>query len=297
MSWTWVEPCCGSASIALALLGARRPLLPYQGSKWRFRERLLATVGMPGSPDHVRLADAGPWGVAAPTVIDPVARAGVIARLEAFAARDARAVYDALHQGPVPADPIDATAQFLFLQRLAYSGKAVGDRDGRWVSPGFNTSSAYGLPGTERFGAVHPMIPSLIGVLRGYDLAPAIVTGGRQPARAPTEPVDRPTVVYLDPPYAGSTAYPAGDLSRDEVVALAEAWRRAGARVLISESEPIDALIARGWRAAPLDPGRQDTSRFRGKQAEWLTIGEPPGSIRSSGAGGIENLDSSVRIG
>lgn len=275
--WSLVEPCCGSASLTLHLLGARRPLLPYQGSKWRFRAalgaRIAAVVGA-GAPREVALFDPGPWGIAAPTVLDPALRSGVAALLEDLAARDARAVYDALHQGPAPADPVAYTAQFLFLQRLAYSGKAVGVRDGRWSSPGFNTSSAYGLPGTDRFGAVRPMIPSLVRVLRGYrGLATPAVRGAQRGAPAPEGPVRGPTLVYLDPPYQGSTRYPNGDLDRAAVVALARAWREAGATVVVSEAEALPELVSDGWSAELLTEGRGDTSPFRGKQQEWLTIG------------------------
>lgn len=276
MGWQYIEPCCGSAAIALALLGARRSLLPYQGSKWRLRRALLPRLrpfAQSLSPRRVELSDPGPWGVVAPTVLRPELRAGVIERLDFMDRLDPGQVYDALHQHPVPADPVEYSAQYLFLQRLSYSGKAVGEREGCWSSPGFNKSSAYGLAGTERFGRVKPMIPSLIRVLRSYDelLRPEELCGGRRPARAPRHPVQEETVVYIDPPYAGSTAYPAADLERSEVVALALAWAEAGASVYVSEGEGIDALVARGWRAERVDAGRSDRSRFRGKQQEWLT--------------------------
>jgi hypothetical protein len=279
--WSYVEPCCGSASIALALLGARRPLVPYQGSKWRFRDRLISRfgeAGVSGSPASITLWDAGPWGEVAPLLFRPEARARVIERLGALAAEDARAVYQRLNYAPVSEDPHDRAAEFLFLQRLSYSGKAVGTRAGCWVSPGFNTSSAYGLPGTDRFGAVKPMIPSLLGVLAGYarSLAPAAVDGGRRSAPAPDGPTARRTIVYIDPPYVCSTAYPDGALSRDEVVALAVRWRDAGASVFVSEGEPVVALADRGWGTRLLDDGRGDTSPFRGKQQEWLTYAVAP---------------------
>ena len=99
--------------------------------------------------------------------------------------------------------------------------------------------------------------------------------GARGAAVAPREAIDQPTVVYLDPPYAGSTAYPAGDLSRDGVVALALAWEQAGARVVVSEGVPVEELVRHGWTAQRLNAGRHDTSRFRGKQEEWLTLSGP----------------------
>lgn len=274
--YTLIETCCGSAALTLHLLGARRPLLPYQGSKWRFRHGLagrLAELGFAGPPAEARLYDPSPWGRTMAVVRSSAPRTALIARLRAFAAEDAQTAYLRTHGAPAATDDATFAAEFLFLQRLAFSGKAVGLRDGRWTSPGFNTSSAYGLPGTDRFGAVKPMIPSLVRVLEGYDRL-AEVPGESRSAAAPLPagPVDRPTVVYVDPPYAGSTRYPNGDLARAEVEALASAWRDAGATVLVSESEPLPGLVRAGWSAERLYAGRDDTSPFRGKQPEWVTF-------------------------
>jgi hypothetical protein len=168
---------------------------------------------------------------------------------------------------------VQLAAEYLFLQRLAYSGKAVGIRDGRWASPGFNTSSAYGLAGTDRFGEVLPMVRGLIRVLRGYSsLGHAAVGGSQTPAPMPTRAVTRATVVYLDPPYAGSTLYPNGVLDRGDATALALAWSDAGATVVVSEATALPELVARGWTPVHLYRGRRDESPFRGKQEEWLTI-------------------------
>ena len=280
MGYRLVELCCGSAALTLSLCGARRSLLPYQGSKWRFRKLLarhLAEAGFTGAPSRVTLFDPGPWGRVMPVVLDPSRRAELVAMLRTLAERDPHQVYTGLHQHPVPSAPVRYAAEYLFLQRLAYSGKAVGVRDGRWSSPGFNTSSAYGLPGTERFGQVKPMVPSLVRVLEGYQaqLEAVPVDGGQQPAPGP-DALDGPVLVYFDPPYAGSTRYPNGSLSREEVVALALAWHAAGATVFISEGEPLPGLVDQGWTARPLDAGRADTSPFRGKQAEWLTVSPEP---------------------
>ena len=157
--FTFLELCCGSAALTLHLLGAKRSLLPYQGSKWRFRKQLGALLranGAQGVPGRVELFDPGPWGTVAGSVIAAGSRAAIIDQLQRMTLLDPREVYDSLHGDPVPEDPVAFSAQYLFLQRLAYSGKAVGVRGGRWSSPGFNSSSAYGLPGTERFGAVRP---------------------------------------------------------------------------------------------------------------------------------------------
>lgn len=275
--WTLVEPCSGSAAFTLHLLGARRALLPYQGSKWRFRHSLEArarSLGFEGAPSRVRLTDPGPWGHTLRVVLDAGLRLDLIRTLERWSEQDPRSVYNGIHLAPVSTHPVTAAAEHLFLQRLAFSGKAVGIRKGSWASPGFNTSSAYGLAGTGRFGPVKPMIPSLIRVLRGYAdqlRASATVHVQREPAHPPAAQASR-TLVYLDPPYAGTTAYPNGAMDSEEVASLAQAWRCAGAAVMVSEQRgvPLD-----DWNRQQLYVGRNDTSPFRGKQAEWVTWSGP----------------------
>ena len=277
LPWTLVEPCAGSAALTLHLLGAKRSVLPYQGSKWRFRHALEGKVrdlGFEGSPEHVVLTDPGPWGVALEAVLDRRWRTDLIARLKGMGAKDPRAVFDCLH-GSLHADAkIEFSAEFLFLQRLAFSGKAVGvTPTGCWNSPGFNKTSAYGLEATDRFGRVHPMVPSLIRVLESYNGLDPSFTALRQSAFHPKGRITKPYLVYLDPPYEGSTAYPGGSMTRDQVIALARAWHDAGAAVIVSEAEPLEELV--GWRSQRLYKGRDDTSPFRGKQEEWITFTRP----------------------
>ena len=84
------------------------------------------------------------------------------------------------------------------------------------------------------------------------------------------------TIAYMDPPYVGTTGY-ASDLPRSEVVTLARRWHAAGARVCISEAEPIPELVADGWHAVRIDGERQGHKRtFSKQQAEWLTLSHAP---------------------
>lgn len=272
MAYTLVEPCCGSAAFTLHLLGARRSILPYQGSKWRFRKGLEAIareLGFDGPPERVVLTDPGPWGRVMGVLLQREARQELLVELERLAATDPSEVFARLQGSPVPeADPSFA-AEFLFLQRLSFSGKAVGTRQGCWASPGFNVSSAYGVAATDRFGEVKPMIPSLLRVLRDYDrlLLDVPVEARCAPAGPPVEVRGR-VLVYLDPPYVESTRYPDGQMTRGEVVALARAWQERGAAVIVSEQHSLDLP---GWRRDRLSTGRGDTSPFRGKQQEWVT--------------------------
>src|SRR5690606_2116007 len=132
---------CGSAAFTLHLLGARRAILPYQGSKWRFRKELEAIaeeLGFVGPPDRVVLTDPGPWGRVMGVLLRRSARQHLIEELERLAAMDASAVFERLQGAPVPEADSAFAAEFLFLQRLSFSGKAVGTRRGCWASPGFN---------------------------------------------------------------------------------------------------------------------------------------------------------------
>jgi hypothetical protein len=274
VNYTLVEPCCGSAAFTLHLLGARRAILPYQGSKWRFRKGLEATaeeLEFVGPPDRVVLTDPGPWGRVMGVLLRRGDRRDLVEELERLAAMDASAVFERLQGSPVPQTDSAFAAEFLFLQRLSFSGKAVGIRRGRWASPGFNKTSAYGVAATDRFGEVKPMIPSLLRILRDYDraLVDVAVDARCAPAGTPSELQLRGRVlVYLDPPYVESTSYPDGQLTRGEVVALAHAWRERGAAVIISEQHSLELP---GWRRGLLSTGRDDSSPFRGKQQEWVT--------------------------
>ena len=234
----------------------------------------MRSLGIEGHPSAVSLSDPGPWGSVMAVVLDPEKRQEVVDQLFSLSERDPRTLYDELQGNPIPDDWSTFACEYLFLQRLSFSGKAVGIRDGRWASTGFNASSAYGLPGTDRFGPVKPMIPSLISVLEGYRTAlrpDATVTCERAPAAPPEGPSPPDTLVYIDPPYSDTTSYPNGSLSRDDVVELARAWRAAGATVMVSEGEPLQALVDHGWQMTQLYAGRSDTSPFRGKQQEWVT--------------------------
>ncbi len=94
------------------------------------------------------------------------------------------------------------------------------------------------------------------------------------------------TMVYMDPPYVGTTGY-ASDLPRADVVALARRWAAAGATVCISEAEAIPDLVVEGWHAVRIDGERVGQRRtFSKQQSEWLTLNRPP-AWRPSVQGGL----------
>jgi hypothetical protein len=255
--------------------------MPYQGSKWRHRRALEAIVrklGFVGAPDRVVLVDVGPWAATMAQVLHSESRLAVIELLRELGARDPREVYLELQGRMLPRSHVQLAAEHLFLQRLAYSGKAVGfSALYCWRSPGFNKSSAYGIEATDRFGTVNPMIPSLIATLESYDVLPEVaVTGICGRARKPWCEVKQPTLVYLDPNYQGSTSYPNGEMDRQEVLERARGYHTSGASVMVSEAEPLEELISQVWSSKCIDEGRKDSSRFRGQQEEWVTYTASP---------------------
>jgi hypothetical protein len=90
------------------------------------------------------------------------------------------------------------------------------------------------------------------------------------------DPLPEGTLVFIDPPYVGTTGY-AHDLDRPAVVRLAQQWAAAGARVMISEAVPIEALVACGWHAVEVSAMRVGQKRtFSKQQREWVTTSFEP---------------------
>jgi len=278
--WDLVEPCCGSAALAYHLIGAKA-LLPYQGSKWKWRRELETVVrelNFQGEPRALHLSDPSPWPAVHGQVLDPTRRGAVLKRLRQMNTHDPREVFHALQGEPVPSTgqwAADYVAEYLFLQRLSFRGKAVGVIDGCWRSPGFSSSSAYGTPGSARFSEVKPQVPAMIRRLEDCRAPLDVLVYSAQrragpPAAAHVGP--RPTcrtLVYVDPPYKSTTKYPDGDLSRAEVVRHALAYREQGCAVIVSEAEPLDLP---GWKTKRLGQrGPGDDSPFKGKHSEWVT--------------------------
>lgn len=260
------------------LLGARRQVVPYQGSKWRVRRALAdlaAELGFEGPPAQVSLVDPGPWGVTAALLAGDRSARQVLAEVRALVDEDPGALYRRLHGAPVPRWSAPFAAEHLVLQRLAFSGKAVGiTPGGRWRAPGLNATSAYGTPATERFGAVRPQLLALVDALAGLTgLAEAWVGAVRGDATlASAALLSRsalPTLVYLDPPYAGTTPYPDGAMDLRQVGDLARRWADMGAAVIVSERAGLD--LGDGWQRRRLDAGRGGASPFRGGHEEWVT--------------------------
>lgn len=283
--WTFIEPCCGSAAISLRLLGYE-PVAPYQGTKDPYEIEIRDIIGrmlglFHGAPSRILLSDASPWALAVATLLREPERVLVtVTELVKQGAPDARrpkapeVLYERLSGALVPTDPVQLAAELFWLQRMSFSGRAVGERGGRWLTAGLNTTSAYGLPATGSFGAVHPQGNTLrravMRVHRHSDVSGFV--GLLTTELCCDLPIwDGPVVVLLDPPYQGTQGYPSGTLDRTEVVHTALRFANAGAFVIFCEAEPIDELVERGWEAIKLAEPRKRMQGDKHRE-EWVTV-------------------------
>jgi site-specific DNA-adenine methylase len=104
------------------------------------------------------------------------------------------------------------------------------------------------------------------------DLPPTVVGADAREIDPP--PLDG-VVVFLDPPYQGTTKY-AHDLDRDAVLELARRWDRAGATVAISEQEPLTGWADRVWHVDITAARKGQKRTFSKQQREWLSMNRPP---------------------
>ena len=278
------EPCAGSAALTLYLMGASEQLLPYQGNKWRLAPQIAQVLAMRGFADlgAACLADPGPWGAVWSVIGQgPAERQRLVVMIREFVQLDPRETYDRIVQEPCPEEPVELAARFLFLQRLSPAGRAVGwtDAPRRWRTAGFNKSSAYGTRATRGFGGVRPMLPYLVECLERMDSLrwPARFSASSEsfehPGRPPATWDPEQTVIFIDPPYLGTTGY-LGDavLSRDAVVRNARIWHKWGALVVISEAEPIAPLVDAGWETRQLKVAEKTGHAGWSQYDEWLTL-------------------------
>ena len=147
----------------------------------------------------------------------------------------------------------------------------------RWLCVKCWTLAGHG----GRFGGVPIVSPNggkhvpltrerLAGRVEDPGSLPASISEDCTQVEPPTLPPG--TVVYIDPPYVGTTGYTHA-LGRKQVIELALRWHEAGAMVAISEQEAIPELLALGWRGVDITSRRDGQKRtFSKQQSEFLTI-------------------------
>ncbi len=254
----FVELCAGLASVSLMLQGGKyaRPPVSRMGNKHGYALALLRVMGLRPGQGAERYLWCEP---------DPGCRALLHAYTDREVMQEAariirswkdeepRALWERLRaEGPVRCGEAREVARWSWVQRRSAHAKGDGFHGGNETHKIAPDAPADGFP----------------------NAIPATVT----PDARTLAPADLPpgTVAYCDPPYRNTTGY-GNDLPREEVVTMCRAWFDAGARVYISEAEPIDALVAEGWRTGGVTSQRVGQKRtFSKQQREWVTCSHEP---------------------
>lgn len=175
--------------------------------------------------------------------------------IRGWADQDPRKLWERLKaQGPIKAATAHEVARWSTLGVMSYR-QGSPDSGG----PVERYSDPQQIPGII---ASAPTFPAITVASDAREIDPPALPAG--------------SVVFMDPPYVGTTGY-GHNLPRADVVKLAQRWQAAGALVCISEQEPITQLMADGWHALDITATRKGQKRtFSRQQAEWLTMSEPP---------------------
>lgn len=174
--------CCGSGAVSVELVNRGYP------------------------PEDITMLDKGPWGLFWRMVGDGTFDADAFASRCAALPKDRAEIkpyMEALCKHPVAGD---AAYVFLLLQASSFGGKAIWTEGSKWMNCSFRS---YWLPTatSSRRSPVNPMMPlpetlaervsAVCSRMRGVHGVCGDITGF-----SPGE-----GVVYIDPPYAGTTHY------------------------------------------------------------------------------------------
>jgi hypothetical protein len=266
----FVELCAGLASVSLMLQGGKyaRPPVSRLGNKHGYGLALLRIMGLRPGQGAARYLwcepDAGCRALLhAYTDREVMQEAARIIR--SWKDEEPRALWERLRaEGPIRVGEAREVARLGVLHARSFGGK--GPANG-YAPPEPRQDTDNPFRSRWKLEDPAPKMESA-GTL------PATVT----PDARAIEPADLPpgTVVFVDPPYVGTTGY-GNDLPREDVVNMARRWAEAGARVYISEAEPLPALVADGWHAVEITSQRIGQKRtFSKQQREWVTCSVPP---------------------
>lgn len=237
-SAVFCDLCCGSGAVSLAIVEA----------------------GLP--PDRLIMLDKGPWGDFWRTIGDGSFDCD---RLESIIAElpSAEGIKEKL--GEMALRPVDGDSVYIFLllQAGSFGGKAIGQCNGKWVTHGFR-SLWMPKEGCNRKSHVNPMMPmpdTILARVREISRRCRGATGLTMDVADFVTPAQ--AVVYVDPPYEGTTDYVGGQL---DILAVAEGLE---CPCYISEAKPIgdcSLLLSSGRQKGGIS-GKRSTKA----NEEWLS--------------------------
>lgn len=272
-----VELCAGSAAVSLRWLrSGAKPPLAWQGGKRGYADAILRAMGQQpgaGRGHDVVLVEPGPWGEAWELWRTEAGRLLTIDRLRAWQDEDPRTLWDRLRRAPVPGDVEERVAVWAVLQYWKFGRFPVRPKGEEWVMEGgFNAADAYnvqyraGRPEDHNAISEASLRSLVVSLSHLPDLTRLTVLRCRAEDVAPIPGA----LVYIDPPYRGTTCAYGHDLP--DVEALALRWRASGCAVTVSESKP---LALPGWHAHRLPRSSGFGRTWSKQQEEWLTMSRP----------------------
>lgn len=261
MSAGWYEPFAATLACGLLVLDRRARPATAGGVRPGLALRILAVAGVkPGARLPLRVCDAGPWGQSWGVLRSPARCRSVAAVLRGWERDDPLDRWRTLARRAPAAQPIEATAQFLWLQARSADARPV------W----WNANTGWRMGTRDRDQAAQPRhrgIASTASVAARLEVIAAAlerahvdVVHGDAVAHAPRSRLDGWTA-FLDAPRREGLVCAAA-CERRRLVAFARRLADLGARVIVAESEPIRDLD--GWEQLELVPGT------------WVTLSFPP---------------------
>lgn len=242
----WFELCCGTAAVTLEAINR----------------------GL--SSDTVTLVDRGPWGMFWESVGNGEFDQGVFEDICSECPEDPKEVkgwLEGISEGPVGGN---APYHFLLLQAGAFGGKAVRINEGKWKTPGMR---GYWEP-TEDSKSDYPvrtMMPKCSTIQDRMSSILSVTKGritGQQGDIRDINPISG-GVIYIDPPYKGSTGY-GGDLV--DIEDFVQTPRFEGTKVFVSEARPLGGASESRKVTGSRKQGGISGSRDKKGDEEWVSI-------------------------
>jgi len=218
-STVFYDICCGSGAISIELINKGHPV------------------------DKIHMVDAGPWGLFWKCVGDGTFDIAKFETICKSVPKEPANIHDYILSLSKQKAEIDTVYVFILLQASSFGSKAIWMNNNKWMNCSFRR---YWLPTetSNRRSPVNPMMPMPMTLLERVRVITERMKGIKGYMQdAATVSIDPSAVVYVDPPYAGTTMYGFGF----DVEKFAASIQN---KVFISEGRPLskNAHLIEGQR-------------------------------------------------
>jgi hypothetical protein len=253
-----IELYAGFAGLSCYVLGARPPVSRI-GSKFGYAEAILDESGFSKSDfESILIVDSDErvtnlWSCL-------MIQGAIGLRAELLMERGKEGWEYARTESPCSAADHEAAAAFV----VSVAGSRGGV--GGWRGTHKHRPSVNGFsPSPETIKKRLDRLSDLLGRMPRCSW-----TINRKAEEIPPTAFGTGNLVYIDPPYYGRTGY--GKQERSDFVSVAESWRVAGNKVIVSYDSPVE--IGQSWRHVDITSKRKGQKRvsLSKNNREWLTI-------------------------